>query len=69
MPREHTFVARPPRCRVEHCDRDASGGRGLCQSCYQQVWQAVHSGQYTWEELERRHKVLPVVSVKQWLEK
>lgn len=70
MRREHTFVAaRLPRCLVDHCDRDANGGRGLCKSCYQQVWQAVNSGQYQWDELERRGKVAKVVSVKSWLAK
>ena len=69
MRREKVFVARDPRCLVEHCNRDADGSRGLCASCYQQVWQAVNDGQYRWEDLERRGKVLAVVSVKQWLKK
>lgn len=40
-------------CIIEGCDREASGGRGLCSACYQSLHRSVKAGDTTWDELER----------------
>lgn len=68
VPRERTFVA-IPKCRYVRCRRDAvPGRRGLCRSCYQQVWKKVRKDHiWEWQELEAKGKVAPVYTFDDWL--
>ena len=47
------------KCIVPDCDANRHYGRGLCNTHYMSVFQIVKRGFTTWDDLERRGKILP----------
>lgn len=47
------------KCIVPDCDANRSYGRGLCVTHYGSIHHMIRRGITTWDDLEKRGKVLP----------